>query len=132
MGSIMFPTSPRRQDTLELDWGHNGAAPLGTRYLYRNAGAPSTTPQYARASRSCTARAINVRVTTGPGAGVTDTWTLQRNGVDTGLTVSLTDSTASATGTGAESFTYGDDISLKQVCNAGSTTHDVQVTVDFD
>ena len=132
MASIMFPTSYRRQDTVEMDWGHDGAAPLGTRYLYRNQGAPSTTPQYGRVSRACTARMINVRVTTPPGSGITDTWTLQCNGVDTTLTVSLTNSTVSASSGGAVSFAAGDDVSLKQVCASGSNTHDVQVTVDFD
>ena len=118
---------------MQMDWGDNGAVASGTRYMYRGTATASSgvMPKTRLAQKAC-ATNLTVRAAVGPGASRTDTWTIQINGVDTALTASLT---ASATSVVVSSISVtsqaGDDISLKMVCAASSTTSDVQVTCNF-
>lgn len=59
---------------------------------------------------------------------VTDTWTVQINGVDTGVTVSLTDgSTDNDNQAVSAGYNGAFDLSVKQVGASGSSSNDVVV-----
>lgn len=131
MNNVLYPTPPNT--TIQMDWGHMGNLSAGTSYLSRGSGIEHAAPIKVRITRACVANTLSIRVTTGPGGTRTDTWTLQKNGVDTALSVSITGGTVSAVSNGASvAFAVGDDASVKQVVAASSTSADVQVTCDFD
>jgi hypothetical protein len=113
-------------------WGDNGAAASGTRYLYIGTATPSTNEAgIVFGSKACMLN-MSVRALTGPGGARTDTWTIRKNGVDTGLTVSLTGAaTTSTTSNVSVTFQAGDVVSVKQVISASSTTDDVQIRCSY-
>lgn len=63
---------------------------------------------------------MRVKLTTAPGAGITRTYTLRKNGADTGLTVAIADSATEGTVASTVSFTAGDDVTVGLV-NTGGT-----------
>lgn len=131
MNNVLYPTPPNT--TIQMDWGHMGNLTSGTSYLSRGSGIEHASPIKLRITRACVANTMSLRLTTGPGGTRTDTWTLQKNGVDTALFVSITDGAVSAVSNGTSvAFAMGDDVSLKQVVSVSSTSADVQVTCDFD
>jgi hypothetical protein len=72
-----------------------------------------------------------IRAAVGPGAARVDTWTVRINGIDTALTGSLAGAaTSSVISNISVTVQAGDDISIKMVCAASSTTADVQVMVN--
>lgn len=113
-------------------WGDNGAAQTGTRYMYIGTATPSTNEAgIAFGSKACMLN-MSVRARVGPGGVKTDTWVLRKNGVDTGLTVSLTGASLTAITTNVSvTFQVGDVVSVKQVISAGSTTDDVQIRCSY-
>lgn len=116
----------------QMDWGDNGAVASGTSYLYRGtATASASVVPKTRISQAACAVNLVVRAAVGPGASRTDTWTLQVDGVDTALTVSLVGAATSVTSTVSVTCPAGSDISVKMVCEVGSTTSNVQVTCEF-
>jgi len=63
---------------------------------------------------------MRVKLTTAPGAGITRTYTLRKNGADTGLTVAIADSATEGTVSSTVSFSPGDDVTIGLV-NTGGT-----------
>jgi len=63
---------------------------------------------------------MRVKLTTAPGAGVTRTYTLRKNGADQGLSVAISDSATEGTSSATVSFSPGDDITIGLV-NTGGT-----------
>lgn len=63
---------------------------------------------------------MTVQLTAAPGTGVTRTYTLRKNGVDTGLTVALGPTDTAGTVSSTVSFSPGDDVTIGLV-NTGGT-----------
>jgi hypothetical protein len=113
-------------------WGTPSPSAGVTRFLYCGTEPNSINELFSRIGTACIAKSITVRARVGPGAARTDTWTLRKNGVNTGLTVSLTAAALTATLTTVSvPFAVGDDISMQQVAAAATTTVDVQIEVEF-
>jgi hypothetical protein len=117
---------------VQLQWGDNGAIPSGTRYMYRGTATSSTAfePKTHMSNTVCLLNLV-IRAAVGPGAARVDTWTVRINGIDTALTGSLAGAaTSSVISNISVTVQAGDDISIKMVCAASSTTADVQVMVN--
>jgi hypothetical protein len=107
-----------------------GATPSGTRYMRPGTATVSATEQFLRIPGKTVIRSISVRAATGPGDARTDTWTVRINGVDTVVAASLTAAaTTAVTNTTSAGSPVAFDLSVKQVCAAGSTTTDVAIVV---
>lgn len=63
---------------------------------------------------------MTIKLTTAPGAGVTRTYTLRKNGADTGLTVAIADSATTGSVASTVSFTATDVVTVALV-NSGGT-----------
>jgi len=63
---------------------------------------------------------MTVKLTTAPGAGITRTYTLRKNGVDTGLTVGIADSATTGTVSSTVSFVAGDVVTVAVVSTGGT------------
>ena len=73
---------------------------------------------------------MSVKVTNPPGVGKTTTWTLQQNGLDTPLTVTLAGTNTQAVINNVSAhFNANDNISMQMVTSAGALTGQVIVTV---
>lgn len=111
-----------------------GGAVNGTRFMYPGTATPvaGSEPSARIAQERRLAKSISVQAVVGPGAARVDTWMVRKNGVDTGLTVSLTGAQTNNTNdTVSVSFNVGDRISVKQVVSAGSTTSEAFVDVEM-
>ena len=116
-----------------LNWGDNGVIPSGTRYLYRGTATSSASREpKSNFAQKTVVWLLAIHAAVGPGVAHTDTWVVRKNGVDTALVGTLTGIETAANITNISvSFAAGDDISIKMVVSAGSTTQDVQVTVSY-
>lgn len=112
-------------------WQYPGAVVANaTRFMYASAVASVNEIQSRVAARRV-AKSISVRVQSPP-VSSTDTWTLRKNGADTGLTVSLSGNATSAVlDTVSVDYEVGDTFSMKQVTGANSTTAEVVVDVEW-
>lgn len=63
---------------------------------------------------------MTVKLSTAPGAGITRTYTLRKNGVDTGLTVPIADSATTGTISSTVSFVAGDVVTVAGVATGGT------------
>jgi hypothetical protein len=107
-------------------WGCAAAPNSGTRYFYVGTAPDTANEVKTRLAAKGILKSLQVRSRIAPSAGHTDTFTVRKNGVDTGITVSLVDTAVSAMiDTVSVAFAAGDDISLKAVTSGGSTTSDV-------
>lgn len=114
--------------------GFIGQVPTNaTKYLYPG-GVVATASATVIKIRIRTARifhGISIRSSAAPGLALTDTWTVQKNGTDTGLVVTLSGAAQVKNDAAADvSFAAGDDLSIKQVSAALSGTTDPIVVVD--
>lgn len=76
-------------------------------------------------------KGLVVRSETAPGAGITDTFIIRKNGVDTLLIATLADAEISkAVDNVYEFFAKGDTLSLRSVAGAGTASSNVLVTVE--
>lgn len=104
-----------------LTFGDAGTLVNGTRYFYPGTEPTSSTPVFMRVPNPGIAKSLSVRASVAPGGADSCTVTVQKNGVDTGITVTLTG--AQLTGlidTVSMGFAPGDDLSLK-VVETGAT-----------
>ena len=80
-----------------------------------------------------TLRNLRVKGQTAPGSGQTHTFTVRKNGVDTGLAVTLSGSvTSGANLTTSISVAAGDVLTLKEVASAGAATTSITASVEVD
>lgn len=114
-------------------WG-DPDTPIGsglTLYLRPGTAEASVVPIFINASQKFLAKALSVRAIIPPGVGESTTWIVQRNGVDTLLSLTLFDNNTNG---GREDisihFDKGDNLSMKMITSAGANTSDVLVTVD--
>lgn len=113
-------------------WADPGQFPNSIRYMRPGSGTSSSSIVQIRVSQKCLIKSLSVIAQTGPGAGQTGTFTIQRNGVDTMLTttVSGTGTVNSINNTNSASFAAGDYISLKVTTTTNNVMSDVVATVD--
>lgn len=102
-----------RETTNLTDYWH-GAGTINNDY------ATSSNPTEAdvfQACYDCTITTIYVAVKTAPGVGKSRTFTLRKNGADTDVTATISDTATSANGTGSATFAASlfDTISIKEV-----------------
>jgi len=110
----------------------SGNIPTGLRYLRPGSDPLSNDEISLRFNRRLIAIAMSVNVRIPPGAGKTDTWTLRKNGVDTPLSVSLSDSETNVTfSSESVDFSPTDLYSMKMEADAGTDTEDPVVTVEI-
>jgi hypothetical protein len=104
--------------TSQFIWGLQGSVPgNATRYLYPGVtSALSASEIFMPMFRKCIMQRFVVNLATAPGAGKTDTFTIRKNGADTGLTVSISNTSLTGSTSGISvSFAAGDTYSLKVV-----------------
>jgi hypothetical protein len=113
-------------------WADPGGLPSGTVRFYRPGTASVTNTQtFIRLNQKSLIKSLSIRALTGPGGTRTDTWTIQKNGIDTPLTVSLTGSQVSNINDSISvSFQPGDTITLKVTTSSTTSTTDSIVQVD--
>lgn len=119
--------------TPQLDWGDPGAIGTGTFFMYRGtySAVAAVEPKTRLTNKACLLN-LAIRASVGPGAARVDTWTVRINGVDTALVATLTGAQTVAVITGISiTAQAGDDVSLKMVTVASSTTSNVQATCNF-
>lgn len=114
-------------------WGISGAIPNGvTRFLYPGTAAESANEIFNKMPSKCIVKSISVRARVAPGVGVSDVFTLRKNGVDTAITATLSGTNTSALTTNTSvSFAANDDLSMKIVTGASSATNDVIIIVEL-
>lgn len=113
-----------------FSWADQNSLIGGGQTFYMGPATSLYTPIYTEAFQKFVAFILKVRVETPPGVGQSTTWTLQKNGIDTPLTVTLSGTEMSATLTGvSDNFSAGDLISMKMVTSAGALTGGAGVTV---
>lgn len=83
--------------------------------------------------RSLVVTSLSIQTRVAPGTGHSSTFTLRKNGVDTPLTVTLTDTATAGSSTNASvSYAIGDLISLKAVTvGPGNGSTDIAVTASI-
>lgn len=111
-----------------------GALTAGqTKYTGTWAGSVTEADVYTQiiVAQAGTLRNLRVKGQVAPGAGQTHTFTVRKNGVDTGLAITLSDSaTAGANLTASVSVAAGDVLTLKGVASAGAATTSVTASVE--
>ncbi|HLF95295.1 MAG TPA: hypothetical protein VJB14_17645 [Planctomycetota bacterium] len=105
-----------------LPFAISGGVPSGvTRFLRTGTDPVSTTEIFVQYARKQIAKSLTVTATTAPGAGKTDTFTLRKNGIDTGLALSISGTATTATFDSVSvDFLSTDKYSMKLVTDAGS------------
>jgi hypothetical protein len=113
-------------------WG-DPDIPIGaglTLYMRPGTSEASAVPIFISALQKFVAFEMVVRVIVPPGMGQSTTWILQRNGVDTPMSLTLTDLNVNEELYGVSvHFEDNDDISMKMVTSAGAATGDALVQV---
>ena len=104
--------------------------PPGIFYLRPGTGEATGFPVLLHLFQKGLAYAMSAHALTPPGIGESTTFTLQINGVNTPLSLTLTDEETDATLlTTSASFIENDNLSLEVVNSAGAQTGDVVITV---
>jgi len=125
-GFLVTQASPR------FTWGVVGALPSGTRYLYPGTANDSGVEIFTRLAAKGIIKSLTVRARVAPGVGHTDVFTLRKNGVNTALTVSLTDTAISAQIlTVSVSFAASDDLSIAAITAVGSSSSDIVIVAEI-
>lgn len=115
-----------------LIWAQPGVIAVGTSFYRPGTASLSTTEVFIRLSQKAVIKSLNVRSLIGPGIGLTSTWTIRKNGLDTPLTVSMTGTqTSNINEDVSVNFEAGDSISLKVTISLLSTTTDTVVQVEI-
>lgn len=112
-------------------WCDPGLIGQGTKFLSLGCATSTGTEVQLRMPRQGLAKSIFVHAGAGPGVGKTVTFTVRKNGVDTGLLVSLTGTQTEAT-FDAVSVHYdaADLLSVKTVAETGDSTQAVHLGVE--
>lgn len=102
------------------------------KFMRPGTGASSVNEVQIKAPRNMLINSISIKSLTAPGAGNTDTWTLRKNGIDTSLTVSLSNGqTNNVNNYLAIVFNKGDYISVKVQSSLLTSTTDFLVTLNI-
>ncbi len=114
-----------------MQFGDPGNLPNGTRYFYPGTSQVSNSVVQIRIPSAAVMKSLSVQVQTAPGAGKTTVITIQKNGIDTALVLTLADAeTTKANDTDSVGFAAGDMLSVK-VVNDGATAETVVVVELF-
>jgi hypothetical protein len=109
-----------------ITWADAGLLSAGTNFMHVGTSSPGN-QMFVRCPQPLIVKSLSVQTATAPGS--TDTWTVFKNGVSTGLAVSLTTpSTSNVNNSQSVSFATGDRISL-QVVRGASGSSETNVTM---
>lgn len=112
-------------------FGDTGAVPVGTRILRPGMAGATTANVTVRIDEACVVTHLRVNATVGPGDARVDTFTVMKNNVSTGYSVTLTGAQTSNESLNVSvSFASGDLLSIQSTVVAASTTTEVVVQVD--
>jgi len=101
-------------------------------YLRPGTATSSATEIKVRISQAVIVKGLSVKLITSPGTGNSVVWTVRKNGVDTGITLTLSDAqTSGVFNTSAVNFAAGDDLSIKQAPSGANAAADIMAIVDF-
>lgn len=115
----------------EETWFSEGIVNAAARFLFPGTAIPSVNEIFRAVIRPTLIKAMRVRARVASGGGNSTTWTLRRNGVATGITVTIAGGTTEATITTVSvAFAIGDDISIQQTQTGGSVATDIAVTLE--
>lgn len=110
----------------------DGKMPKGTKYWKPGTSIPSSVPSHAHVHQKSLIKGMHIAVTIPPGVGNSDTWIVQRNNVDTALTITLSDLETSKSRTDVSvTLEEGDLLSLKSTTGAATNTEDPLITFDM-
>jgi hypothetical protein len=127
-GGLGF-TSP--YSSYEETWFSEGIVNAAARFLFPGAAIPSASEIQRSVIRPTLIKAMRVKARVASGGGNSTTWTLRRNGVATGITVTIAGGTTEAVITAVSAaFAIGDDISIQQTQTGGSAATDIAVTLE--
>lgn len=120
------------QISFNTTWADPGGIPSGTRYYRPGSASVTLTEIKFAVPRKCVIKKLQVRLITAPGTGKSVVWTVRKNGVDTGLTVTISGtSVLGGNDTVSVSFAANDDLSLKVVADAGNSASDSVCEVEL-
>lgn len=118
---------------MTFTFGDPGRPPSGTYTMYPgtiNSVSGTSARIGVRLIQKAVCTSISVNVGTAPGTGITDTWTILRNGIATSVIVTLIGTQTSATSTNiSASFAMGDILGVQGVRAGSSLVADIIVTV---
>jgi len=85
-----------------------------------------------RVSQAMIVKALSIRLANAPGTGNSVTWTVRKNGSNTAIAVTITDTnTTGLFNSASVNFAAGDLISISQVPSGANSASDVMAVVDF-
>jgi hypothetical protein len=121
------------QISFSVVWADPGGVPSNaTRYLRPGSATMAIAEIKLNVPRKAVIKKLHVRAASGPGAGKSDVFTVRKNGVDTGLTVTLSDTNTIVSDDAVSvSFSANDDVSLKLVTAVASATTDIVCVVEM-
>ena len=123
--------SPPATYSQPIVFGNTGiVVSAATRYLYPGSAVAAVAEVQIRIPRAMTLASVSVHSTVAPGVGLTDTFTVRKNGSDTALAVSLVGTDVDETTTTNVSFAAGDLLSVKLVSDTLSADTDPMVTIE--
>jgi uncharacterized delta-60 repeat protein len=115
-----------------LVFSGNGLLPTGTTYMRPGTGIPSESEITIRIPAAIIVRSIAVQALIPPGIGLSDTWTVRRNGVDTALAITLNDlQTEGVNNADPVVFNAGDVLSVKLEGDLLALTTDATVVLEI-
>lgn len=110
----------------------SGAIGSTTTYLRPGTATASASEVQLRVSQIMVVKALSIRLANAPGVGNSVTWTLRKNGVNTGITLTISDaSTSGLFNTASVNFQAGDLLSISQVPSGANAASDVMAVIDF-
>lgn len=110
----------------------SGAIGSTTTYLRPGTATASASEVQLRVSQIMVVKALSIRLANAPGVGNSITWTLRKNGVDTGITLAISDANTSGLfNTASVNFQAGDLLSISQVPSGANAASDVMAVIDF-
>jgi len=103
-----------------------------TQYMPPGAGNTTTNEVALRVTRAGVLRNLYIQQRVSNGAGVTNTFTVRKNGVDTALSAAITNGTQGEDTSNEVSVAAGDQISLKLVTSTTNPSEDIIATLELD
>lgn len=120
------------QISFSIVWADPGGIQNGIRFYRPGSAAVTATEIKLNVPRKCVVKKLHVRVLTAPGTGKSITWIVRKNGVDTGLTVTISDlNLIGSNDSVSVSFAANDDISLKVDAGVNSASDSVCVVETY-
>lgn len=125
---LIFPFQALAADTQMIIYRSTGNIySSGTNYYGITSGPGGTSSESLRKSKVAAAGVLDymlIELTVAPGSGKSRTFTIRKNGADTGLSCAVSNTATTCNDTSSTvTFAAGDDINIKQVVSGASVSH---------